>query len=209
MTAPAPVLGFGDDCSWRETRSGRIFSFAAPAASSILVTDVAHALALVNRFGGHSPWPYSVAQHSVLVSRRAEQLAVLSHADSSYCRSVARWGLFHDASEAYLGDLVRPIKYRPELAPYRELEERVMGAICVRFKLPLFRAELAKAAGAPPEVHLADGDALATEAALFFPAARRPRPWNLEGRVLHEPLPQLMWQEARHLFLERFHELYD
>jgi 5'-deoxynucleotidase YfbR-like HD superfamily hydrolase len=48
----------------------------------------------------------------------------------------ALWGLLHDASEAYLVDLPRPLKLLPEFAVYREAECRLQRAVAVRFGLP-------------------------------------------------------------------------
>lgn len=87
------------------------------------IRDIAHSLSQQCRFGGHTRHHYSVAQHSVLVSR--------------YCLPEdALWGLLHDASEAYVVDLPRPVKHADELAAYREIERRAMGVICDRFGLP-------------------------------------------------------------------------
>src|ERR1017187_2988058 len=91
-----------------------------------LVEDIAHALAHRCRFGGHASKFYSVAEHSVHVS----QLYLPEH---------ALWGLLHDASEAYLVDLPRPLKLLPEFAPYREAECQLQRAVAVRFGLPPYQ----------------------------------------------------------------------
>ena len=85
------------------TFSGLRFWPLAPNLEKILVEDIAHALAHQCRFGGHASRFYSVAEHSVHVS----QLCLPEH---------ALWGLLHDASEAYLVDLPRPLKLLPEFA---------------------------------------------------------------------------------------------
>ncbi len=85
----------------------------------ICIEDIAHALALCNRFAGHSKRPISVAQHSVFVSR-------LSGSD-------ALQGLFHDASEAYIGDITKWIKASPPFDGYRVLEERIQTRIFQKF----------------------------------------------------------------------------
>lgn len=92
---------------------------------AIVIEDIAHALACVNRFGGHTKKPTNVAQHSVYVSR-------LSGPDP-----VARLqGLLHDASEAYLGDIIKWIKATPEFERYREIEDNLQRAIYRKFGVP-------------------------------------------------------------------------
>src|SRR5688572_21285191 len=81
----------------------------------VRLTDVAHALALVNRFGGHTRFPISVAQHAVYVSCLCEP----------YGREAAWQGLHHDDSEYLLGDMTKWVKQSEQMAGYRALEERV------------------------------------------------------------------------------------
>lgn len=92
---------------------------------AITIEDIAHALACVNRFGGHTRKPTNVAQHSVYVSR-------LCAPDP-----VARLqGLLHDASEAYLGDIIKWIKATPEFDAYRRIEDDLQRAIYRKFGVP-------------------------------------------------------------------------
>lgn len=114
--------------NWMQTATGRKFYPSDPRAEDICIDDIAHALAHVCRFGGHTPAHYSVAQHSVFVSQVVEQLGGSAEE--------VRYGLLHDASEAYLGDVVWPLKRCPEMAGYRALEKRVEAAIEERFGLP-------------------------------------------------------------------------
>jgi len=76
------------------------------------IFDIAHHLATLNRFVGALPRPVSIAQHSVYVSRLLDDTGL------------EREGLFHDAAEAYLGDVSRWVKKVPEMAAYRELEDK-------------------------------------------------------------------------------------
>jgi len=105
--------------------SGKWFNVFKPNPDDIELKDIAHALANQCRFTGHVKEFYSVAEHSVLVSQ--------------YCLSSdAKWGLLHDASEAYLSDIARPIKKHPDFGPfYLEAEQRVMNAICEKFEMEL------------------------------------------------------------------------
>lgn len=124
---------------WMQTFTGEQFWPVDPLPEEICIEDIAHSLSLQCRFGGHCLRFYSVAEHSVLVSRALPEPFKL-------------WGLMHDAAEAYVLDVVRPLK--PYLPGYREIEARVMNAICRRFGLsPVM----------PPEVKLADNRILLAE----------------------------------------------
>ncbi len=113
---------------WYTTASGIAFLPLAPRMEDIRIEDIAHALAATNRFNGHARVPYSVAQHSVLVSRALR--------DGGGTRQDQLHGLLHDAAEAYLCDVPRPLKRRPEMAAYREAEARLQAMIYARFGLP-------------------------------------------------------------------------
>jgi len=94
------------------------------------------------RYTGHTHHGlYSIAQHSVLVANHLPP-------------SLKRWGLLHDASEAYLCDLPTPLKRLPEFAPYREAEQAWLMCIAARYELdwPI-----------PHEVEVADKRMLVTE----------------------------------------------
>jgi len=104
------------------TFSGICFRPLDPQPEDIRVQDIAHALSLQPRFGGHTRRFYSIAQHSVLVSQ------LCPHEN-------ALWGLLHDASEAYLQDVVRPLKELAEFEAYRVTERRLQRCIVERFGL--------------------------------------------------------------------------
>lgn len=113
--------------SWIQTRSGKKFDPLNPDPATIDIEDIAHALSQVCRFTGHCSRFYSVAEHSVRVSRRVFQLT----GDWEQ----AMWGLLHDASEAYLADIARPVKRTPELLLYCRIEGRLQRRIAHRFNL--------------------------------------------------------------------------
>lgn len=100
-------------------------------ASDIHIEDIAHSLSLLCRFNGHCRDFYSVAQHSVLVSDVVPE-------------EFALCGLMHDATEAYCGDLVRPIK--KAIPMFEVLERDIWAAIAARFELPLDLPDAVKAA---------------------------------------------------------------
>lgn len=108
---------------WMQTYSGRQFFPFDPKPEAIDIVDIAQALAMTCRYGGHCKQFYSVAQHSVLVAEKAPPALALR-------------ALMHDAPEAYTGDLIRPIKKHPEMAAFMWVEEVVERAICAKFDLP-------------------------------------------------------------------------
>ncbi len=169
---------------WMLTATGRQFWPLDPRPEEIHIEDIAHALAHQCRFGGHCRFFYSVAQHSVLVSNAVPPEHAL-------------WGLLHDAAEAYLVDLPRPIKRYSEMGDlYRAIEGRLMKAICYRFMLPVDE---------PPEVKRADDVLLMTEKRDVMPVSE----W--EWRCTAEPLPERIvpWSPnfARTMFLRRWIDL--
>jgi 5'-deoxynucleotidase YfbR-like HD superfamily hydrolase len=101
---------------------------------NINIEDIAHALALCNRFAGHTRVPVSVAQHCVYVSRVAR---ALGWADLALCNGdadkIGFQGLLHDASEAYLGDVTKWLKEDPAMSAYRQAEARVQDQIYRKF----------------------------------------------------------------------------
>ena len=106
----------------KETRimlaSGTLFDIADPAGSEFTLNDIAHGLGRVCRFAGHTNRFYSVAEHCVHVSR----LVPLEH---------KRAALLHDAAEAFIGDVTRPLKAM--LPDYRKIEKAIEDAISDRF----------------------------------------------------------------------------
>ena len=106
--------------SWIQTFVGNAFDPFAPTPAGIHYKDIAHALSNICRFTGHTQQFYSVAQHSVLVATLVPQPLQLA-------------ALLHDASEAYLCDIARPLKLRPEMLPYRQAEAHLQHLINERF----------------------------------------------------------------------------
>lgn len=128
--------------------SGEKFWPLDPRPGDIDIEDIAFALSNICRFGGHCEF-YSVAQHSVLVSRIVEA--------ETGDLSLAFHGLMHDAAEAYLGDLIRPIKHWSGdwAEAYKKIEARLEKVIAQVFDLPY---------PMPDAVKRADDIAGATEA---------------------------------------------
>jgi hypothetical protein len=101
--------------------SGKYVNVFDPDPSTILIEDIAHALSFAPRFGGHLPELFSVAQHSLNCMEAAPP-------------SLKLQALMHDASEAYLLDMPRPIKHR--MPEYQAIEEHLMEVIAKKFDIP-------------------------------------------------------------------------
>lgn len=141
---------------WMQTFTGRAFYPLDPRVDDIVPADIAHALSLICRYGGHVLRFLSVAEHCVLMSY-------------AVAPENALWALLHDATEAYVGDMVRPLKR--SMPAYRAAEDRLMAVICERFGLD---------PDCPAEVKIADTRILIDErSALMAPSHR---PWTtLDG----------------------------
>jgi hypothetical protein len=103
------------------THSGKKIDLNEPTKEMIDIEDIAHALSNLCRFGGQSHTFYSVAQHSVLVAALAPP-------------NIQKEALLHDAGEAYLGDVIKPLKVMIGQA-YDDIETRFMLAVTERFDL--------------------------------------------------------------------------
>jgi len=117
--------------AWQRMLSGRRLDLLDPTPVDIEVEDIAHGLAFVARWNGQTrgDWPYSVAEHSLLV-------------EEIFCRinpkADARWklaALLHDAPEYVIGDMISPVK--AAVGPgYGEMDARIAAAVHIRFGLP-------------------------------------------------------------------------
>lgn len=171
------------DGKWIQTASGLAFWPLDPKPEHVCIEDIAHALGMKCRYTGHTRVFYSVAQHSVIASRIVP-------------REDALWALLHDASEAYLPDVARPVKRA--MPGFMEIEDRLMQAVAERFGL---RRPM------PESVHHADLVLLATERRDLMSSP--PYRWLSTENVT--PLPERinpkLPPEAREMFLHRFGEL--
>jgi hypothetical protein len=163
-------------------RSGVWFDFCAPASSDFTIEDIAHGLANICRYSGQCTRFYSVAEHSILVSETAKGFEFEA--------------LLHDAAEAFLGDITRPLK---QLLPeFKKIEANVERVILDRFGVggPI-----------PPQVKQADLRVLAAEQQQIMPEGTDG--WVRGQKV--EPAPitvrHLPPDEGERMFLERFDRL--
>lgn len=155
-------------------------------ASDVDINDIAHGLSMQCRFGGHCREFYSVAEHSVHVAGLVKLFA------SSTVEVLS--ALLHDAAEAYIVDIPRPLKMQPEFDGYHRVEARIHAVICERFGLPPIISHATK---------VADEVALESEARLLM------QPDLIGWRVPREPAIELQLlgpREARAAFLAAFEE---
>ncbi len=165
------------------TFTGKKFYPLDPKAEDISIVDIAHGLSNVCRYGGQCKEFYSVAQHSVLCAWEA------SHENK-------KWALLHDASEAYIGDIVHPLKVTEQYEAYRAAEEILMAAVCERFGLPV---EM------PEEVHEVDLLIRHTEMRDFGSVSEEF--WKDEIKADYRIVP-LDPQSSKILFLKEFSTLF-
>lgn len=104
---------------WIQTYTGRRVFPLEPTVDQISPTDIGHALSMICRFTGHCAAFYSVAEHSCLMHDAAPEYLKLP-------------ALIHDAAEAYIADVARPIK--PQLL-IADIEDRLIDVIALRFGL--------------------------------------------------------------------------
>ncbi|MGY4167530.1 hypothetical protein [Bradyrhizobium sp. USDA 4529] len=164
-------------------QSGAWFDFAAPHASPFVIEDIAHGLANICRYSGQCSRFYSVAEHSLLVSDVASGFELEA--------------LMHDAAEAFLGDITRPLKQM--LPDYKRIEKEVELAIFSRFGIPT---------PLPREVKQADLRVLAAEQHQIMPPGTDD--WLREQDVVPAPVVvrHLSPDDAKRAWLERFEALY-
>ncbi len=117
--------------AWQRMLSGRRLDLLDPTPVDIEIEDIAHGLAFVARWNGQTfgDWPYSVAEHSLLVE------ALFARANGDVAPKWRLAALLHDAPEYVIGDMISPVKAAvgPE---YGELDARLTAAVHLRFGLP-------------------------------------------------------------------------
>lgn len=178
---------FGTPCIWAGDRYVYFDERAADPANYPPIEFAAHALSQINRFGGHTVRPYSVAEHSLLVTaisaRRYKDLTI---------RDKARLGLAcltHDVHEAFIGDLPTPLK--GILPEWRELEAQVEDAVRLAYGVYEVGTEW------KAQVKECDLIALATEKDYVMPPQLVADQWSVLEGVSAEPAFNLNEPAAR------------
>lgn len=172
-------------------QSGIEIDLINPVPEMIDIEDIAKGIAYKGHFAGHTPRYFSIAEHSIMVSYITED----------------REGLLHDAAEAYIGDMVRPLKIR--FLDFKEIENRILDAVEIALKLDpgFYKSTLIKAA---------DNVVLALEFDEFFDyenfnpfiTDKMTRDiYNKYKEILH--IRYLDPEESYYSFLQRHEELKD
>lgn len=121
----------GPQRAWQRMLSGRRLDLLDPSPLDVELPDIAHGLARVARWNGQTggDYAFSVAQHSILVLEIALAL------DPALSDAAQLHALLHDAPEYVMGDIISPLKAAMG-GDYKDLENRLLGAIHIRFGLP-------------------------------------------------------------------------
>lgn len=168
---------------WMQTYTGGQFYPLAPHVQDINIVDIAHALSLQCRYNGHVRRFYSVAEHCIHLSRFVPP-------------EYALWALLHDATEAYVGDMVRPLKI--SMPDFCAAEDRVMEAIAERYGLDT--------AVMPQVVKDADTRILVDEKRALMSTS--PAAWTVDGMEgIGVKIEAWQPRVAEHWYLARFAEL--
>jgi len=175
------------------TYTAGAFDYKHPERTRYYIADIAHSLALTNRFKGHTRIPYSVAEHCMRVSKE--------------CPFDPLAALLHDAAEAYIGDIASPQKTglgwrgpKKSFIRFVDLEKRILSEIGRQFGILNLEKRVES-----DEIKIADRRMCDTEARDLMPAHR-----ELQG-VTTSPYPFeiVPWdhRECEALFLAIFNEL--
>lgn len=178
--------------SWIQTYTGKKYDVFNPDPKMICIEDIAHALSNLCRFNGHCEGFYSVAEHSVLVSKIFDD------------KKLALYGLLHDAAEAYIGDYCHPIKQHLENIKILEENNEVIIFDVFGLEYPF-----------PKEVKLADNAILFLE---YKTIMKLVNTWTFVEGVEDNPYHNIIEEKklgiwnyipeyAESNFLERFYEL--
>ena len=109
-----------------QTFSGKYINILDPQPQDFAIEDIAHHLSMLCRFNGASKYFYSVAEHSYLVSHHIKD-------------DLKAAALLHDAAEAYVGDLISPLKSL--LPEFKAIEDNIQSAIYNKFGIELSEAD--------------------------------------------------------------------
>ncbi len=172
--------------------NGRVVDMLHLQPGDVTVEGIADKLAKINRYNGATEYPYSVAQHAVLVSRLLD-----------WDLDSAMMGLHHDDAEAFVGDWISPIKHLPEvLATVRPIENAVHMQILRAFDIHRHVEREILVGGADHDALYIEWEGLGLPRGLGWDPPRVPvEPWH------RELLKPMHWRAARDAYIERHREL--
>lgn len=182
-------LGNTPKDAWMETSTGGKIHIFDPQPGEIRLEDIVHACGYTCRYGGHCKTHYSVAQHSVHVADVVK--------DRGGNATLQLQALLHDAAEAYIGDLPRPVKMW--MSQFQDLDAYLTGKIMEVFGVPLQNDDL------PHEIHYVDRNICHDEGKVLLKSG--PGAWwsNLESFGLEiDPWGPSV---AKHVMRRRIQEL--
>lgn len=164
---------------WIKIRGNKKFDFNRLNVEDISIDDYAFALAKINRFTGWTKFPYSVSQHSVLLSK--------------YCpKEIAYECLLHDAHEIFINDLSKPVKDFTK--DFRMLENRIEKKVHEQFNLHI-----------PDEVYVLDLRICKAEAEQLIGDTSD---WGVDVEPLDIGIiEEWSWTQAEQEFINRYYEL--
>ncbi len=195
---PEPRPRVGD---WSQSYTDRALYPYDLRTGDLCIEDIAHSLALLNRFGGHVREPYGVADHSLRVEAYVAEHYPrrYPHATAEHVRQARLAALMHDAPESVVGDMIRPLKHDERMRAYRDVEQRIAKVVETWLGLPIGALDWML-------VKEADDVVLVTEQRdLRGPP---PMPWRSRGvQPMTERIIPRGWREAEDEFLARFREL--
>lgn len=175
--------------TWLSTFSGTRVSVMNPKPEQIDIKDISVAIAKQCRFNGHCSRFYSVAEHCARGASLAYQL---------YGKEVAKEFLLHDATEAYMGDLIRPVKRM--IPKFEAMEQKFWEAISTKFNLPYIHSK---------EVHYLDNVMVVWEKQWLLPNSE---PWPNLPDISSFNLPELVpvsWERAQEIYENMFYLLFE
>lgn len=172
--------------TWITIASGGSFDLAEPLAVDVKIEDIACALSRINRYTGHTRWPYSVAQHCCIVAE--------------YCPPEFQLeALLHDAAEAYVGDISSPLKTLiPEVRKIEaKIQAVVLEAIAIKYDVTIKSGEECNRI-----IHEIDQRIRHDERKwVLNPCVRD---WDIPGEPLDVEIPEIPYNIAERLFLLDF-----
>lgn len=187
--------------TWLGTISGGKFWPLDPRADEVEYDDLCVGLARQCRYNGQCVEYYGVAEHCVIVSIYVERLA----RERGWCErevlDAAREALLHDASEAWIGDMVRPVKHQRVMRGFRRMENRIQRAVFERFDVHPTWLTSAIVKEVDDRVIVDEIEAL-----MFDPSLYLARHAKVEG--LGADIAALPWEKAADVFTQRFTELF-
>lgn len=186
--------------AWMQTYTGKRFDILDPNPGAICIEDVAHALSMLCRYNGHCRKFYSVAEHSVWVSRLLPF-------------DLALPGLLHDAAEAYVSDIPTPLKRHVEvMTPASYAGRPAIRAVSVGVLEKAVLDLVWKVFGIAHRPEAVELNMKRADLAMLMAEAGQlmgppPEPWGIKAEPADVKVECWPPELAERRFLARFHEL--